>query len=115
MTPQELSRHLMTQYPGLVLTLSPGAENYVILRAICLPRHGQGHGIGTAVMETIVEEADARGWRLALTPSTVWGASSRSRLERFYGRFGFLPNKGRSKDFTTTEAMVRPVNESVLV
>ena len=44
---------------------------------------------------------------LSLSPSTDFGASSVSRLTKFYRRFGFKPNKGRNKDFRTRDTMLR--------
>ena len=57
-------------------------------------------------MAAVVAAADAQGIDLALTPSDAFGSST-ARLERFYRRFGFVPNKGRNKDFTTRERMLR--------
>jgi len=45
--------------------------------------------------------------RLALTPTKAFGAS-KGRLEKWYRRHGFVPNKGRNKDFSTKESMIRP-------
>jgi hypothetical protein len=44
---------------------------------------------------------------VTLTPSTDYGASSVSRLKKFYKQFGFVENKGRNKDYEISEAMYR--------
>lgn len=110
-TGQALAAELKAEYPGLVLYLeSPSAGQgspYVVLSHIEIPKTGRNGGVGTAVMERIIKEADANGWPLALTPDGAFGGS-KSRLEKFYRRFGFVPNKGRAKDYLTQEAMIRP-------
>lgn len=73
---------------------------------IIVPKGQRGSGVGTKMMTEIVETADREGWPLALTPDSAFGGS-KTRLEKFYRGFGFVPNRGRSKDFTTTETMVR--------
>lgn len=67
----------------------------------------KGKGAGTAVMNEVVAWADANGKTLALTPEKLEGTTSKSRLVDFYKRFGFKENKGRNKDFSTKEAMIR--------
>lgn len=66
-------------------------------------------GAGSRLMEEICRWADLNGVTLTLTPSTDFGATSVSRLERFYRRFGFIPNKGRRSNFVTRQSMYRPV------
>ena len=105
--PEALAESLRSRFPGLEVRLRPSHGGFVVLEEIRLPRESQGAGTGSKVMALLAEEADRQGWKLALTPSTAWGASSKGRLEKFYRRFGFLPNRGRHKDYTTMEAMVR--------
>ncbi|MHB8107883.1 MAG: GNAT family N-acetyltransferase [Candidatus Cryosericum sp.] len=85
---------------------------YWILSRIVVPRDARGQGVGTALMQALMREADAEGAIVALTPSTDFGASSTSRLAKFYRRFGFVPNKGRHKDFAVREAMIRYPHEA---
>ena len=59
------------------------------------------------MMEDLVRWADSTGTVLALTPSKEYGASSVARLQSFYRRFGFEKNRGRNKDWSTQESMVR--------
>lgn len=79
-----------------------------------------GSGSGSRAMQEIVRFADERRIRLTLTlaekgyqpidggPKT----SSPKRLREFYKRFGFVDNKGRSRDFTTRDDMLRPPADS---
>lgn len=67
-------------------------------------------GAGTAAMTALVEFADQYGLRVILTlgmKDPLWGTTSRSRLIRFYKRFGFVENKGKNKDFSISGNMIR--------
>lgn len=79
--------------------------NYVTLNKIIANELGKGNG--SRFMEELTRMADKNGWTLALTPDTSFGGSSVGRLKKFYKRFGFVPNKGRSADFNTRESMIR--------
>lgn len=89
---------------GVVSTVHE-KDGRISLDRIVAPARGEG--IGTKAMQTLAQYADATGQTIELSPSTDFGASSRSRLVKFYKRFGFKENKGRSKDFTTQAGMVR--------
>lgn len=86
---------------------STSVPDMVILSRIVVPKTDRNNGLGTKVMEWICAAADAQGVTIALTPSTDFGGSSTDRLKSFYRRFGFVPNKGRYKDFRISEAMIR--------
>jgi hypothetical protein len=109
-TGQALAAELKAEYPGLILHLESPSKGqgspYVVLSHIEIPKASRNGGAGTAIMERIIKEADASGWPLALTPDGAFGGS-KTRLEKFYRSFGFVPNKGRNKDFLTQEAMIR--------
>lgn len=109
-TPESLSNDLKKEYPDLTLDLRARGE-VVELQRIILPKEGRKQGMGTEIMEKIIKEADRNGWKLALTPDTAFGATSVARLKQFYKRFGFVDNKGRHKDWSTMNSMVRPALE----
>ena len=71
-------------------------------------------GQGTKAMQDIVDRMDKEGAIIALTPDDAFGGN-KNRLIKFYKRFGFVPNKGRNKDFRFRETMIRypQTNESV--
>jgi GNAT superfamily N-acetyltransferase len=96
------------KYPGVILSLSGNGQNgdFVTLGSIVIPKDQRNGGKGSAIMAELVKAADKNGWNLALTPDDFQG-SSKTRLEVFYRRFGFRPNKGRSRDFMTKETMIR--------
>lgn len=87
--------------------------NSIVLSTLVINGQFRNQGVGTKVMEDLVSYADANNKIVALTPSPDLGGT-KSRLESFYRRFGFVPNKGRNKDFTFREAMIRypNINES---
>lgn len=110
LTPGDASAYLAAAHPQAEELRISEREPYVVLDAIKFPKSEQGQGLGSAFMADLIAIADKHGWRLALTPSTDWGATSKTRLANFYKRFGFLENKGKHKDFTTRETMLRPAS-----
>ena len=83
-------------------------KNGVInLSRIEVPKDMRGTGLGSDVMNKIINYADSTGSKVALSPSKDFGASSVNRLKDFYKNFGFIENKGKAKDFTTRETMYR--------
>ena len=92
---------------GVEIDLSEGPEGIVISKIVA-PEPGTRSG--TRAMQDIIDEADRRGVPVALTPSTAFGGNKK-RLEAFYKGLGFVPNKGRNKNFMFKEAMIRPPRE----
>lgn len=82
-------------------------DGTITLSQIVVPEAERGKGKGTEAIESLIKYADSTGQRIVLTPSTEFGATSKSRLGKFYKRFGFVENKGRNKDFSTRESMIR--------
>ena len=74
------------------------------LSRIVIPKDQRGQGIGSKVMQRIVDFAYKENRKIYLTPSKDFGASSVSRLEKFYKEFGFEKNTYRNE---TKETMVR--------
>lgn len=103
---EEFQKQLEEKYPGLKLFLG-GRDDILKLSEIQLPKEQQGKGTGTEVMNEITDWADKNDLTVSLTPSTDYGATSVSRLKKFYKRFGFVENKGRNKDFTVSDSMLR--------
>ena len=78
----------------------------ISLSKIIVPKSQRKSGIGTTAMQALTDYADKTNQRIVLSPSSDFGGSV-SRLIQFYKRFGFVQNKGRNKDFTTSETMIR--------
>lgn len=77
------------------------------LDKLIVPKESRGQGIGSRAMQDIADYADETNQRIALSPDTSFGASSRSRLVKFYKQFGFKENKGRGADLSVSESMIR--------
>ncbi len=91
-------------------SLGDSNPNTIKLDSIRVSKDARKQGVGSAVMQEITDFADARGLRIVLTPGQKddgHGTTSRSRLVKFYKRFGFKENKGRNKDFTISAGMIR--------
>lgn len=86
-------------------------DDVAVISRIVVPKGKRGNGVGTGVMRFIVSEADREGMTIALSPSTDFGGSSKGRLEAFYGRFGFVPNRGANRDYRISESMLRVPRE----
>lgn len=97
---------MLARHPGTTFDLREVPGGWVRLSLISVPADQRGQGTATAMMNELVETADAEGWPLSLTASDDFGAS-KTRLTKFYRQFGFVPNKGRAKDYTTTDGMIR--------
>tara|TARA_R110000851_G_scaffold123761_2_gene253678 strand:+ start:6343 stop:8151 length:1809 start_codon:yes stop_codon:yes gene_type:complete len=82
-------------------------NNTINLSRIVVPKDVRNSGIGSDVMQDLVSYADETGQKVALTPSSDFGGNVK-KLKEFYKRFGFVENKGKNKDFSTRESMIRP-------
>jgi hypothetical protein len=73
-------------------------------------------GVGTEIMNALIDYADSQKKSILLTPSKVYGSKSLSKLKEFYIKLGFVPNKGNNKNWYFQETMIRPykgVNENM--
>lgn len=80
------------------------------LNMVVVNKSERKQGIGSKVLEEICEYADKNHLRLLLTTAVkdkYHGTTSMNRLKDFYKKFGFVENKGRYKDFSTTHNMIR--------
>jgi hypothetical protein len=77
-------------------------------RIIVKPEY-MGEGIGSKIMEDLVEYADNNKKIIVLTPSSDFGGN-KNRLIQFYKRFGFKHNKGHHKSFEFMDSMIRYPN-----
>lgn len=89
---------------GIILDIYDNGDHLTLSR-IEIPKEQRGSGIGTKAMQKIIDFADANGKDIRLTPSKDFGASSVSRLKKFYKEFDFV-NKPKS-DFSSRETMIR--------
>jgi len=95
----DVADRIRADHPGVTLELVDkvhGDPHWELDRLI-VPVRGEGE---------LTQAADDAGMPIALTPEPI-GSGSRTALERFYRRHGFLPNRGRNKLASSKEAMVR--------
>ena len=67
-------------------------------------------GTGSEAVKRLTKYADDNDYAIYVNPAVAddfQGTTSRSRLVKFYKRFGFVENKGRNKDFTYRGGMYR--------
>ena len=99
--------HMRTRWKqmGVDVYIHP-RETELNLSSIKVDKDKRGQGLGTKVMKEILDFAQKHNLRVTLTPSKDLGATSVTRLIKFYRGFGFVPNKGRHKDFTVSDTMI---------
>lgn len=98
----QLTAKLKAKHGLKHLWIFDNGNNQIELSAIMVDKSEQKQGKGSAAMEDLVDYADSRGLTIVLIPGVKdkhQGTSSRSRLVKFYKRFGFIENKGRNMDF----------------
>jgi hypothetical protein len=88
------------------------AKKELYLSRIEVPKSQRNSGVGSSVMNDLINYADKSNQRITLSPSTDFGATSVNRLKDFYKKFNFVENKGKNKDFTTRELMYRLPKEN---
>jgi GNAT superfamily N-acetyltransferase len=93
---------------GVSVWISEGPSGLTLSKLV-VPEGMREQGVGTSVMEEICAYADSLGVAIGLSPDTTYGGAI-GRLEDFYRGFGFVPNKGRNKDYGFMESWVRPAN-----
>jgi len=100
---------LTKKYPNVALDIAE-SPNAIDLSRIVVPKEIRGQGIGSSVMQDLIDYADQTGKQVRLSPSSDFGGSP-TRLKKFYKEFGFVDNRGRNKDFSTRETMIRNPKE----
>lgn len=91
---------------GVKISLSVRPDR-IVVNSLNVPKEKRNQGIGTSFMEALCKIADEDGKVMFLTPSKDFGATSVDRLVKFYSRFGFKSNKGKTIDFTSRDTMKR--------
>ncbi len=77
---------------------------------LVVPKDLRKQGVGSKFMEELTEWADSNDKRIILTlgqKDDALGTTSSTRLKKFYGRFGFVKNFGRNKDYRISASMYR--------
>jgi GNAT superfamily N-acetyltransferase len=79
-------------------------DDYIELKKIVVPKDKRGGGIGSDVMEELIQYCKDNQKDLFTTPSSAFGGSV-GRLTKFYKSLGFKDNKGRGRDFRSKESL----------
>lgn len=91
---------------GCDLDIRLTAHNGLYLSLIRIPEDKRGTGLGKQIMSQLISFCDNNDLTMYLTPSNEFG-SSKSKLELFYKKFGFVKNAGRNKDYRYSGTMIR--------
>lgn len=97
---------LAKRFPKVDLQISE-TPKYIDLNKIVVPQEMRGKGMGTEVMQDLIDYANQTGKQINLSPSSDFGGSI-TRLKKFYKELGFKENRGRTRDFSTRETMIKP-------
>jgi len=106
---QTFSKYITNKYDVRTFFLTSHGGD-IELNSLIIAKENQKEGIGSDVMKELVRYADSKGKRVILSVGVrdgIHGTTSRSRLVKFYKRFGFKENKGSKKDFSVSAGMIR--------
>ena len=106
---QDIVRKWKQQGVDLFLYEDP-IKSIITVQSLIVPREKRKQGIGTQIMNELINYADKTKQRLELSPGIrdkYQGTTSRKRLVNFYKRFGLVENKGRNIDLSTSKGMYR--------
>ena len=81
----------------------------ISLDMIIVGKDKRNEGVGTEAIKRLTRFADQHNKRIILSPA----GKSRNRLFKFYKRFGFHENKGRNKDFSVSDSMIREPEQKI--
>lgn len=99
----KLDKLVEEKYPGVQLwTTYHAPSNSLTIDKIIVPKEQRNQGIGTEVMNMVIDFANKHKLTLALTPSSDFGWNKK-RLEKWYKGFGFKKNQ----DFAISEHLSR--------
>ena len=101
----DFNKTLSEKYPNVDFYVSQKGDE-IKLSKVIVPVSNQRKGTGTQFMNDLLAYADSKGKRIILTADASYGGN-KARLIEFYKRFGFRENKGKSRDFSISETMVR--------
>ncbi len=107
---EAVEQFLLAKYPNV--DISVYGKDKIHLGKIVVPKDQRNKGLGTQIMNDLVQQADEIGATVTLSPASDFGGS-KERLKDFYKRFGFVQNTGRNKDFSIRESMYRIPKEKV--
>lgn len=93
------------KHPGMKFSAHQDQSGDIRLHSIEVPKEKRGQGIGSRAIKGLSNFADKNKKRITLTQQAEKGY--KGKLDKFYRERGFVPNKGRNRDFTTRDTMIR--------
>jgi hypothetical protein len=91
---------------GVTLDAFGTKDRGIRLNKISVPKEERGEGKAVEAMGNLIDVADKNGETISLSPTSEFG-SSKTRLIKFYKKFGFVENKGKNKDYAISDTMYR--------
>jgi len=93
-------------------------KDSIEISMIKIKKEYRKQGYAKKIMNDILNYADKKNTVVVLSPEPQNNAISKANLEKFYRGLGFVPNKGKNKDFRYSAAMIREprkMKESILI
>jgi len=90
---KQYEQQLLSQ--GLEAEFNSVNDRLVTIEIIGIPKKLHGQGYGSKIMTELCKKADELGVVLQLRPSAS-STHSRTKLIKFYSKFGFIENKGKN-------------------
>jgi len=101
---QLIIKDFEVKYPGIELWVFEN-EFKIHISELRVPLEMRHQGIGSEIIKKIKEFAAQRGKPLTLAPQPEYGY--KKKLDDFYRGHGFVPNKGRKKDYRISDPFAR--------
>ena len=100
---------IIKRHAGVEARVSERDNGTIVLDHLRVPRESRSEGLGSAFMQDLCAYADRRGKdiELSLGDKRPGETTSKGRLIKFYGRFGFVRNFGRTTDYRRSCQMYR--------
>lgn len=70
-----------------------------------VPKHLRGKGVGGRIMKGLTKYADKIGATMSLNQAPE--KNYKEKLKKFYSGHGFVPNKGKKRNFNISNAYIR--------
>lgn len=106
--PETIGKNLERRTPGMKVHVYSSQTGDIKLHSLEVPKEKRNQGVGSHALKNLTAFADRQNKRVTLTPEAEKG--KKAKLDKFYKRFGFKSNRGRSRDFSVSDTMIRNPN-----
>jgi GNAT superfamily N-acetyltransferase len=94
--------HTTIQY-----SVHPSRPNDAEIHMVLTHKDHAGKGSAREAMKKFLDHTDKHGIRTHLTPEPLNHETKKTKLVKFYKSLGYVPNRGKNKDFSIRSAMLR--------